>query len=203
MAILRGQGAFTQRDLLVHCAPKSVVYEKDEDGKPTDTIKGRYLDIQIDQSKLDPEKVASGKQAADTNPYLCSEKKHFKDPNTGNEVDFVSHRTFYSESQYQAMKDAADKKVATVAEPKGGEGEVLGIVADLGKPNSKSRDVIVRTDRPMSALKHAHFGKNILEKQAAVTMAAKDLRDKQRADEKAVEAEDTKAVEAEIAEPEM
>ena len=161
MATLRGQGAFKGVNLIVHAPAKSVVPDKDKDG----AIKGRYLDVQVDQSLKNADKVKDGKSPADSNPHLASYSKDH--PNGGTYVD---HRIYYSESQYQKMVEAAGKKAATL---ENGD-TVLGITADVRK-NAQGQ-LIVATDKDMTATKNPHFGKTVLDKQAAVTAAAKEHR---------------------------
>lgn len=174
MATLRGQGAFKGVNLIVHAPAKSVVRDKDHDG----AIKGRYLDVQIDQSLKNADKVKDGQSKADTNPHLASyDKDH---PNGGTYVD---HRIYYSESQYQKMVDAAGKKAASL---ENGD-TVLGISADVRK-NAQGH-LIVATDKPMAPSKNPHFGKTVLDKQAAVTTAAKEHRAKVRESEAEAEAQ--------------
>lgn len=161
MATLRGQGAFKGVNLIVHAPAKSVVPDKDKDG----AIKGRYLDVQVDQSLKNADKVKDGKSPADSNPHLASYSKDH--PNGGTYVD---HRIYYSESQYQKMVEAAGKKAATL---ENGD-TVLGITADVRK-NAQGQ-LIVATDKDMTATKNPHFGKTVLDKQASVTAAAKEHR---------------------------
>ena len=161
MATLRGQGAFKGVNLIVHAPAKSVVPDKDKDG----AIKGRYLDVQVDQSLKNADKVKDGKSPADSNPHLASYSKDH--PNGGTYVD---HRIYYSESQYQKMVEAAGKKAATL---ENGD-TVLGITADVRK-NAQGL-LIVATDKDMTATKNPHFGKTVLDKQASVTAAAKEHR---------------------------
>lgn len=161
MATLRGQGAFKGVNLIVHAPAKSVVPDKDKDG----AIKGRYLDVQVDQSLKNADKVKDGTSSADSNPHLASYSKDH--PNGGTYVD---HRIYYSESQYQKMVEAAGKKAATL---ENGD-TVLGITADVRK-NAQGQ-LIVATDKDMTATKNPHFGKTVLDKQASVTAAAKEHR---------------------------
>lgn len=161
MATLRGQGAFKGVNLIVHAPAKSVVPDKDKDG----AIKGRYLDVQVDQSLKNADKVKDGKSPADSNPHLASYSKDH--PNGGTYVD---HRIYYSESQYQKMVEAAGKKVTTL---ENGD-TVLGITADVRK--NVQGQLIVATDKGMTATKNPHFGKTVLDKQASVTAAAREHR---------------------------
>lgn len=161
MATLKGQGAFKGVNLIVHAPAKSVVPDKDKDG----AIKGRYLDVQVDQSLKNADKVKDGKSPADSNPHLASYSKDH--PNGGTYVD---HRIYYSESQYQKMVEAAGKKVTTL---ENGD-TVLGITADVRK--NVQGQLIVATDKGMTATKNPHFGKTVLDKQASVTAAAREHR---------------------------
>lgn len=159
MANLRGQGAFKGVNLIVHAPAKGVVVKN---GKET----GRFLDVQVDQSLYSPDKVKSGEIKVDTNPHLASQQ--VEHPNGGT---YVSHRAFYATSQVEAMMAAAgDKKTKQLD-----NGDTaFGIQADVMK-NAKGQ-LLVATDKPMAATKNPRFGKNILEKQATVTAAAKEAR---------------------------
>ena len=95
MADLRGTGGFQNVNLIVHKSEKAVV---EKDG----VLKGAYLDISVDQSLKNPEKVRTGEATADTNPHLVSFKKPH--PNGG---EYVSHTVFYAQSQIDAMETAA------------------------------------------------------------------------------------------------
>lgn len=163
MATLRGQGAFQGVNLIVHAPEKGAVVKE---GKEV----GRFLDVQVDQSLKNADKVKSGEAKADSNPHLASYEAKGKNGNT-----FVSHRIFYSESQFNAMKDAAGKKAATL---ENGD-SVYGIQADLTK-NAKGQ-LVVNTEHDMKPTHNPHFGKNVLDKQASVTKAAKDVRAAERA----------------------
>lgn len=183
MATLRGQGAFKGVNLIVHAPSKSVVYDKSQDG----VIKGRFLDVQVDQSLKNADKVKDGQTPADSNPHLASFSKDHPKGGT-----YVDHRIYYSESQFQKMAEAAGKKTTTL---QNGD-TVLGITADVRK-NAQGQ-LIVATDKDMAATRNPHFGKTILDKQAAVTAAAKEHRQAQRAAqaEAQAQAENDKGLEA-------
>ena len=68
MAILRGQGAFKDVNLIVFAPTNGS--GKSKDGKTN----GKYLDVQVDQSLKNPDKVLTGEVQADTNPHLTSRK---------------------------------------------------------------------------------------------------------------------------------
>lgn len=180
MAYLRGKGAFSNRSLIVTSPKAGIVYE---DKTKKDVIKGRFLDVQVDQSLMNPDKVREGKGpeagketksgamtiAPQTNPHLVSNEVDH--PNGGT---YVNHRTYYTEEQYQSMAKAAGKK--SFKTDKGDQ--VLGIQANLTK-NAKN-ELIVNTAKPMSATRNPYFGKNVLKNQDAVTKAAREFRDVQR-----------------------
>ena len=199
MAYLRGKGAFSNRSLIVTSPKAGIVYE---DKAKKDVIKGRFLDVQVDQSLMNPDKVREGKGpeagketksgamtiAPQTNPHLVSNEVDH--PNGGT---YVNHRTYYTEEQYQSMAKAAGKKSF---EPDKGD-QVLGIQANLTK-NAKN-ELIVNTAKPMSATRNPYFGKNVLKNQDAVTKAAREFRDVQREAEQAeAEAPQMDAAEAQM-----
>lgn len=183
MANLHGQGAFKGVNLIVHAPVKSVV--RKEDG----SIKGRFLDVQVDQSLKNADKIREGKSEADSNPHLAS--FNTEHPKGGTYVD---HRIYYTESQFQKMAEAAGKKSASL---ENGD-TVLGIMADIRK--NANGQLIVATDKDMTATKNPRFGKTVLERQATVTAAAKDVRSQRLAAKEAeaqAQAEAQTAAEAE------
>lgn len=138
-----------------------------------ETEKGAYLVAQVDQSLMNPDKVAAGehgdKQLPDTNPFVNSHKESFQNKE-GETVTYVSHDNFYFKSQVDAMREAAGKKSVEI-----GGHEVLGLKADLlSTPKS---GVIINTKAPMGPTTNHRFGKTVLDKQAAVTDAARIYRD--------------------------
>lgn len=164
----------------------------DKDGKPT--IRGYYAEVQLDQSLYKPDKVRSGEVQVDANPYLAShEQSH---PNGGT---FVQHKEFYQKSQVDAMLAATKKTVEIDGKT------VFGIQADITpvKGTDGKTTMIINTSQEMGPSKNPYFGKNVLDKQAAVTTAAKEARDAQRAAQKEApeaQAEATAEVEAETPE---
>lgn len=198
MANLRGKGAFENVSLIVRLPEKGTI-------PATDEKKGaRFLEIQVDQSLRNAEKVASGESKADTNPYLVSYKKEH--PNGG---EYVSHRDKYWENQFQAIEAAAkdpdpkdpkhpNDKIVTLD-----NGDTLyGIQASLTK-NARG-NLMIDTTKPMSRTRNPYFGRNILEKQEAVTKAAKEARAASReAAKSAPEPEVTAEAEAQAGEPQV
>lgn len=187
MATLKGQGGFKGVNLIVE---DRGAYSKD--GKEV----GHFLDVQVDQSLKKADKILSGDAKADTNPHLVSTGVKGKDGNT-----FVSHSTFYSTSQYDKIMDAAGKKVFDAAVPgKDDTHKVALVSADLTK-NAKG-SLIINTAHDMAESKNPYGGKNILEKQSAVTAAAREFRDAQR--EKAAPEAQAEAPQASVEDsPEM
>lgn len=175
MATLKGPGSMQGISLIVHAPAKSV---KEKDGK----IIGRYLDVQVDQSLKNHDKILSGESKADPNPHLASYTVKHPDGGT-----YTAHTTFYSQSQIEAMEKAAGSKVVTLDN---GD-RVFGIEADV-KPNIK-KELIVATNKPMGPTKNRQFGEDILEKQAKVTSVAKEARDAAYAGRAAREAQEVEA----------
>ena len=198
MANLRGKGAFENVSLIVRLPEKGTI-------PATDEKKGaRFLEIQVDQSLRNAEKVASGESKADTNPYLVSYKKDH--PNGG---EYVSHRDKYWENQFQAIEAAAkdpdpkdpkhpNDKIVTLD-----NGDTLyGIQASLTK-NARG-NLMIDTTKPMRRTRNPYFGRNVLEKQEAVTKAAKEARAASReAVKSAPEPEVTAEAEAQAEEPQV
>ena len=165
MAILRGQGAFKDVNLIVFAPTNGS--GKSKDGKTN----GKYLDVQVDQSLKNPDKVLTGEAQADTNPHLTSRK--VQHPSGG---EYVSHRVFYQQSQLEAIANAAGKNYTRGIK---GEkpGTVYGVRASLLK-NAKG-ELLIDTSKEMTHSKNPKFTKTILERQAAVTTAAREFRDAQ------------------------
>lgn len=165
MAILRGQGAFKDVSLIVFAPTNGS--GKSKDGKTN----GKYLDVQVDQSLKNPDKVLTGEAQADTNPHLTSRK--VQHPSGG---EYVSHRVFYKQSQLEAIANAAGKNYTHEIN---GEkpGTVYGVCASLLK-NAKG-ELLIDTSKEMTHTKNPKFIKTILERQAAVTTAAREFRDAQ------------------------
>ena len=198
MANLHGKGAFENVSLIVKLPAKGTIPAAD--GK-----KGaRFLEIQVDQSLRNPDKVASGESKADTNPYLVSyDKEH---PNGGK---YVSHRDKYWENQFKAIEAAA--KDPEPKDPKHPNDKIVtldngdkiyGIQASLTK-NARG-NLMIDTTKPMSRTRNPYFGRNTLEKQEAVTKAAKDARAASREAAKAApEKENVAEAENQVEEPEV
>jgi hypothetical protein len=198
MANLHGKGAFENVSLIVKLPAKGVI-------PATDGKKGAFfLEIQVDQSLRNPDKVASGESKADTNPYLVSyDKEH---PNGGK---YVSHRDKYWENQFKAIEAAA--KDPDPKDPKHPNDKIVtldngdkiyGIQASLTK-NARG-NLMIDTTKPMSRTRNPYFGRNTLEKQEAVTKAAKDARAASREAAKAApEKENVAEAENQVEEPEV
>ena len=161
MANLRGKKIATDTfPMLVEMNPKRV--QKDNEGN----IVSRYLDVQLDQSMRNPDKVKSGEVQVDSNPHLVSNKVAGKDGN-----EYVSHTMRYSESQYQKMVEGAGKKNTTLENGN----QVLGITGSV--QYNANKEFFVNTKKPIEPNKgNIHFGKNVMDKQAAVTAAATEVR---------------------------
>lgn len=165
MAILRGQGAFKDVNLIVFAPTNGS--GKSKDGKTN----GKYLDVQVDQSLKNPNKVLIGEAQADTNPHLASRK--VQHPSGG---EYVSHRVFYKQSQLEAIANAAGQNYTreiTGEKP----GTVYGVRASLLK-NAKG-ELLIDTSKEMTHTKNPKFTETVLERQAAVTTAAREFRDAQ------------------------
>lgn len=165
MATLKGKGAFTDVPLIVreYSDPRRTSRE------PDGTIRGRFLDVQVDQSLLNPDTVrATGMNnagvPADRAPHLVSETRTGKDGKP-----HVSHTEYYAESQYQAIVQAAGSNAADLSD---GSGRIYGITASVFK-NARGH-VVVNTHKPMATTRNPRFGADTLLKQNEVTQAARD-----------------------------
>ena len=170
MATLRGEGAFKGVNLIVH-APKNGQVVKPDEKTGKDVYRGAYLDVQVDQSLKNADKVKAGEAQADSNPHLASFPAKGKDG-----TNFVSHRVFYNASQVAKIKEAAGKKAATL---ENGD-EVYGVKADVFA-NAK-KQLLINTTHDLAASKNPRFGKTVLDKQNAVTLSAKAVRAQERAE---------------------
>jgi hypothetical protein len=160
-------------NLLIEMNPSRV--QKDNNG----AIVARYLTVQVDQSLRNPDKVRDGSSPVapgqvDSNPYLASATKTGK-----NGSEYVEHAVNYKESQYQKMLEAAGNKKTVVSKTKADgtafDVEVLGVKGIVTFNSAKLG--ILNTAAPMEASTNPRFGKTILSKQAAVTAAAKEVRE--------------------------
>lgn len=192
MANLKGEGAFQNVSLIVKLPAKGMLPGKD--GKSD----AYFLEVQVDQSLKNPDKVASGEAEADTNPYLVSYTKEH--PSGG---EYTSHRDKYWGSQFDAIvKAATDPNPKnpksphnTMFETENGD-KIYGITANLTK--NAHGNLIIDTRGPMERTRNPRFGKNVLARQEAVTEAARVFRE-QMAEKTAPE----KTVEAEMDAPEV
>lgn len=162
MANLRGKGA--HKDV-------SVIFEVM--GK---NDKGAFVNVQVDQSLKNPDKVRDGSSVADTNPYLVS--REVEHPQGGTYVD---HSLFYQNSQLEQMMDVAKE----TAKPDGKA--IYGIKASVfpqkgenGKPDFSR--LVIDTSKPMEQTANPRFGKNTWENQMAVQEAARDAAKEKRAE---------------------
>lgn len=205
MATLKGKDSWKDVPLIVTCHENGILYNKNEktgERDPEAGVYGRYLTVQVDQSLLDPEKVRSGEKPADPNPYLNTERKTWQD-DKGEDRSFTDHSKFYHESVYQQMLAAASKgpkgdgkakKVASIETPRGAKMEILGIRGNLGK-DSRTKEMFVLSgeDYPIVCNTNPKFGQTVLERQKAVTSAARDYRDAQREASKSAPAAEVEA----------
>lgn len=180
----RGKGALNDVSLIVTIPEEGYEVQKNE------KLTGKMIEVQVDQSLMNPEKVEKGEQQkagmdryvktgeaqniADTNPYLESKTVKVEKGADGKPFEFVTHNSFYSVEQVEdIIKAAGDKKFE--ADINGKKCSVLGVKANLLFSNGKT---VINTKKPMAPTANKQFGKEILAKQEAVTKAAKTFRDK-------------------------
>lgn len=193
---LKREEALENRSLIVELGPEKF----DEEGKKV----GQYAEIQVDQSRMNPDKIRTGEKKAQTNPYLASKKVEGVNPKTKEHYEYTNHQRFYQASQIDAMVKAAGKKSVQVKDVNGKDHTVLGITANL--VNTKDHSLVVDTSKPMAPTKNPYFGKNVLDKQKAVTEAARDFADAQRNAQKNAPTADKEVVaqaEAQAEQPEV
>lgn len=154
MATIKGLGAVKERSLIV------IV--------PEGADKSRHpVDVQIDQSLFNPDKIASGAKSADPNPHLG-----------------LSSPQYYSPDQVVKMREAAGDKVFK-AEIDGKMYEILGIKADLIRA-SNGKGFVVNTAAPMGPTANRQFGENTLIAQTKVTEAVINRNSELRAEKESV-----------------
>lgn len=175
MVKLRGKGSLQAQSLIVSL-PKNGEYIAKK-GPNKGKLAGYFADVQLDQTLKNPDHVKDGKTAAQTDPHLVSSRVKYE---KGGKTQYsTNHRIFYSKSQVDKMREAANAvkkgakgKVQQYGDPEKDPKhavEVLGIKADLIPTN---KGLVVNTSKPMEPTGNYTFGKNILERQNAVTKAA-------------------------------
>lgn len=168
MIDLKGKGSHTDRSLIVTIPDNGKKMSKKDPNK----VVGYFVDVELDQTLKNKDKVKEGKSTAQTDPHLVSTPVQYKGKD-GKTKYATNHRTFYTADQVDKMRKAA-KAVEKNHKPKVqmyGKDEVLGIKASI---TSTNHGYIINTAKPMAATDNYTFGKNIKERQNAVTGAAKD-----------------------------
>lgn len=179
----RGKGSLNEVSLIVVVPEGSEVVRG---GKAT----GKMIETQVDQSLMNPEKVKTGEQqktgmkkyvktgeaqnVADTNPYLNSKNTKVEKGVDGKPYEYVDHKTYYTMDQIDAITKAAGDK-AFKMEKGGRTFDVYGVKADL--LFNSNNETVINTKKPMAPTANKQFGKDVFEKQEAVTKAAKEYRD--------------------------
>ncbi len=206
MANLRGVGGMKQLDLIATYKPSQLTKSKDDPNKTN----GVFLTVQVDQSTMSKADAEAGK--ADSNPYIESHKEK------GDKGEYTSHNVWYSSNQLAAMEAAGNMVTqkdgsvsiafkADVQKVKDGKTDTSRLIVLTPKDVSKAKNDEEKAKiekyneaHPMGASSNTKFNTKSLEKQAAITAIAKDVRAKERENmvepEVAVEAE--AAVEAEM-----
>ena len=181
---MRAKGAGSLKDVsLIVIVPQ---------GELGNTKTGKMIEIQKDQSLMNPDRVITGAQqkaamskqnskgeaqnVADTNPYLVSKERTIE--NEKGELTYVDHKLNYATSQIDKIVEAAGDKNFEL-EKDGRMFTVYGIKADL-RITKDGKGFAVDTSKEMSPSDNKHFGIEMLEKQEAVTQAAKIFRDNHR-----------------------
>lgn len=143
--------------------------------------KGSILNVQIDQSLKNVDKLRSGEKKADSNPYIYTGTSTYQN-SKGKEVEAVQHTQFYSKSQVDKIMENAK-----VAENNGKT--FYGIKADLivAKGENSLGKLVINTQNDIEPTQNKYFGKDTLAKQHEVTKVAKEVREA-RLNEKAREA---------------
>lgn len=186
---------------------KNRAYNKDG------SLRGAYVDVQLDTSLYNPETVREtgadkdGNPITVGNPHLTSIRKERGD----GKGMYTDHTVFYQASQLDGLlKAAQSSKIDKVVRDEKGEVKVMGVQASLvpctQKIDGKNTTVglVIDTSKPMSATRNPQFGKNTLEKQQAVHDALNDFKQKERqanAPEQTASAEVSPEVAKEASEP--
>lgn len=159
--------------------------------------KGAFVNVQVDQSLKNPDKIREGKSQADSNPYLVS--REVDHPNGGKYVD---HTLFYQNSQIEKMKEGAKATVKPDGKALyGAKVTVFPQKGESGKANFSR--MVIDTKKPIEPTANPRFGKTTWDKQMAVNEAAKAYAKEKRAERtKSIQAE-AENQGAEVAAPEM
>lgn len=170
MANLRGKGAWTSKDMIVKISTEPV---KDKDGNE---IKGRFVEVQMDQSNYNPATVETGKNKMreippQKDPYLVTNEVTKADGNK-----YLSHNAYYTPDQVdKIVKGAGDKHFSMTSPTTGKSYDVYGINASLmvaHKGDPEKQKVIINTKKEITETTNKKFDENILTRQFAVTKAA-------------------------------
>ena len=150
MATLHGYKSLENKNLIVYRSySNSVPYNMES------------LTVQLDQSLLNPDKVLAGDKVADSNPYLTTMRL---------KNGFVTHALRYTKEQFERIRKAAGDSVREVD----GKGCFYGINASLIVTKN---GFVIDTDKSITKTENRWFGMKTLDKQRAVTEAAKKHRE--------------------------
>lgn len=89
-------------------------------------------DVAKDGAGLKPDKVASLR--------LVDRETHYKDRNDGTIKSTYEHGAFYTEGQYEKIKEAAGAKTTSVTLSNGNKVEIFGVKADLIRSSETFRN---------------------------------------------------------------
>lgn len=168
MANFKGEGAMTQRQLLVTSFDSNV----------TKNGKTRFLDVQLaasdplakDQTNLHC--VSQQEKNADGTPKMRVDQR------TGESKESWSNHAAYTVDQYEKIKEAAlsgdNANGPTVGKFDNGR-EVISIVADVMPRSGSNKGVVINTSKPMQP--GPAIGPDVIDKQIDSTRSAREARD--------------------------
>lgn len=174
MANFKGEGAMTQRQLLVTSFDSNV----------TKNGKTRFLDVQLaasdplakDQTNLHC--VSQQEKNADGTPKMRVDQR------TGESKESWSNHAAYTVDQYEKIKEAAlsgdNANGPTVGKFDNGR-EVISIVADVMPRSGSNKGVVINTSKPIQP--GPAIGPDVIDKQIASTKEARAARDAAKANQ--------------------
>lgn len=174
MANFKGEGAMTQRQLLVTSFDSNV----------TKNGKTRFLDVQLaasdplakDQTNLHC--VSQQEKNADGTPKMRVDQR------TGESKESWSNHAAYTVDQYEKIKQAAlsgdNANGPTVGKFDNGR-EVISIVADVMPRSGSNKGVVINTSKPIQP--GPAIGPDVINKQIESTKEARAARDAAKANQ--------------------
>lgn len=129
-----GEKAWSDVPLIVEVCRGDAEWHNDK--KDPDKVTAISCVVRVDETNLDPEKVRSGEQKADTTPYLTNRPCEVDDrDNPGQKKTIYAHRENLTPSQIDEFKKAGQSFV----DPETGHEFIGGVTANLFKSKTTNR----------------------------------------------------------------